>query len=68
MSPGTAAQLFDAPPLPLDNIKLAGYFQTSQELQKNCLPKPDKPLFHEQMDQNCEELSRRIRERVGLSG
>ena len=44
----------------VDNIKLAGYFQMSKRLQKNCLPAPDKPLFHEQNEQNCDELYRLI--------
>ena len=47
----------------MENLKLAGYFQMSKELQKNCLPAPDKPLFHEQNEQNCDELCHQICQR-----
>ena len=42
------------------NKKLAGFFRTSNQLAKNCLPGPDCPLFHENNAANCEELHHRI--------
>jgi len=36
------------------NKKLSGFFQTSKQLAKNCLPGPDCPLFHDNKAANCE--------------
>ena len=40
--------------------KLAGFFRQHSKLRTNCLPTPSQPLFHENFEDNCQLLWRRI--------